>query len=398
MKCNYVNFRQSVKMTKTVIIFLCPLLLFTQKKNFIHGILLDAGTKEPVVFATIKLKNEGLGIISNLDGSFKIPRAFYGQGRFLEISSMGYETKNIETTSLKIDSANTIFLNVGIRQLKEVVLTSQGKERLSARKIINRALKRIPENYPRDSFSLIGYYRDYQLHKDEYLNFNEAIVQIIDKGFQSDHFKETEYSLLSYVVNNEFKVDSFAAKPYDYSNKDKFVPNVVLSSRNKANELVNLCIHDAIRNYNTEAYSFIGVLAKDFIGAHRFTLLPNTSYGDEIVYKIDIKKKIYFYSVEGAIYIDRDDYSIRKLEYSLYGMRPKTSQHGFDEIYDKGKNELLFEVVVEYLEENDKMFLNYISLHNKFILLRPPKFKIERITLHEEEGLVEVGLNAPAVN
>lgn len=245
---------------------------------------------------------------------------------------------------------------------------------------------------------MVGYYRDYQLQSNEYLNLNEAIVQIYDKGFQSDHFEETQYSLLSYEQNSDFKIDSFAAKPYDYRTKDKFVPNVVLLSRYRENELVNLCIHNAIRNFNTETYSFIGVLVEDFTRAHRFSSIQHTSYGNETVYKIGVRKKIFPFVVEGAIYIDTDDYAIRKLDYSLYAKRSKNSPYPNGTLRTKEENELLYEVLVEYSEVNERMFLNYISLHNKFILIRPPVFKINNLFLNKEEGVLEIELNVPGTN
>ncbi|WP_424003522.1 carboxypeptidase-like regulatory domain-containing protein [Maribacter sp. IgM3_T14_3] len=388
----------SKKKSTLLVLLLIPLLFFGQKKDFIEGILLDLKTKEPVVFATIKLRDNAKGVISNLNGGFKIPKEYQTQGNYLEISSMGYETKVIETALLKVDSTNIINMRPATFQLNEVVLKSGSLKRLTAKQIIRKALDRIPENYPIDSFSLIGYYRDYQIQKNKYLNFNEAIVQIYDKGFQSDHFKETEYSLLSYVKNDDFKIDSFAAKPYDYMTKDKFVPNVLLLSRYRGNELVNLCIHNAIRNYDKQGYSFIGVFNKDFIGAHRFSSVENTYYDGEPVYKIGIKKKLNPFTVKGDIYIDKDDYAIRKLVYSLYGKRPKNSLYPVDLVGTKDNNELLYEVLVEYSKVNGRMYLNYISLHNKFVLRRHPVFKIENLLLNIEEGIIEVELNSEGAN
>lgn len=45
-------------------------------KDFFYGKLMDSTTTEPVVFATVRLKNMALGVISNNDGSFKIPKVF----------------------------------------------------------------------------------------------------------------------------------------------------------------------------------------------------------------------------------------------------------------------------------------------------------------------------------
>ena len=54
---------------------------------------MDAQTKEPVVFASIRIEDRALGVISNLEGDFRVPLDYAEKGAELEISSMGYETK-----------------------------------------------------------------------------------------------------------------------------------------------------------------------------------------------------------------------------------------------------------------------------------------------------------------
>lgn len=105
-----------------------PLQFFGQKEKFMEGILLDSETKEPVVFATIRLNDKSYGVISNLDGGFKIPIGFQNPEEFLKISSMGYRTKLVETLGLKTDSVNTILLETEAELLDEVVVTSEKKD------------------------------------------------------------------------------------------------------------------------------------------------------------------------------------------------------------------------------------------------------------------------------
>lgn len=164
--------------------------------QFNSGFLLDAGTGEPVVFATIRVKGKALGVVSNSDGGFKVPVAFQLKGEELEISSMGYETKTIVFSELKKNSINQIFLDPSIFQLQETVVTGNRK-RLSARKIIKKAIANIPNNYPVDPIHMVGYYRDYQLKKEEYVNLNEAIVGIYDEGFEEKDYLTTQYELYS---------------------------------------------------------------------------------------------------------------------------------------------------------------------------------------------------------
>lgn len=79
----------------TGLLVLICFFLSAQQEDFIIGKLLDSKTKEPVPFASIRIKDRALGMISNTDGSFKIPLKFKEYGDFIEISSMGYETKEL---------------------------------------------------------------------------------------------------------------------------------------------------------------------------------------------------------------------------------------------------------------------------------------------------------------
>lgn len=68
---------------------------FSQQREFITGRLLDATTEEPIVFASIRIKDRSLGVISNLDGDFKIPLVYKTYGDILEISSIGLREQRI---------------------------------------------------------------------------------------------------------------------------------------------------------------------------------------------------------------------------------------------------------------------------------------------------------------
>jgi len=374
-------------------IFLVLLLFFQNSfaqndKDFITGVLLDAQTNEAVVFASIRVKDAALGVISNLDGDFRVPLDFAGKGAELEISSMGYETKYVVFTSLTPNEINVIYLQPALLQLNEAVVTGRRK-RLSAKKIIKKAIANIPNNYPVGPFNLVGYYRDYQLNEKEYVNLNEAIVGIYDQGFANNDYLQTQYSLYSYEQNTTFKIDSFAARPYDYSTRDKFIPSTKLISDYGGNELVILNIHDAVRNHDVKAYSYVHRLVSDFIKEHRFPKMEATSYNGKEVFKITIRKKQASFYVEGAIYIDKDDYAIRKLDYATY-----KSDVGIG----RKRRTLLYEILVEYKEENEKMYLNYISFHNIFTVRRPAEFRVEQVFLDKENGLLDVKFNKPMSN
>ena len=140
------------------------------QEDFIHGKLLDANTNEPVVFATLRLKHKAMGVITNQDGGFRFPKRFQQLDDILVISCMGYEKKEIPLSRLSPNGINTIRIKPGVLALQETVVTAKKKRGLSARAIVKRAIAAIPQNYPKNTFSTVGYYRDYQMSNGQYVN------------------------------------------------------------------------------------------------------------------------------------------------------------------------------------------------------------------------------------
>ncbi|MGB5429071.1 carboxypeptidase-like regulatory domain-containing protein [Eudoraea sp.] len=358
----------------SVLVGLCMSVARAQQSEFIYGKIIDAETKEPVSFATIRIQNKAIGVISNEDGGFKIPLKYQALGNVLEVSSMGYETKTILISELITNEINIIYLNVGIIELEEAVLKARKKRPLGAKRIVRNAINAIPRNYPIGSFSTLGYYRDYQLDKNKYINLNEAILEVFDGGFDKSDLKTTKVRLYDFKENTDFERNSVARQPYDYQGGLKVIDNAYLHDFG-GNEFTILRIHDAIRNYEYETYSFVNKFKYEFLSNHSFVREEDTYLKGEYLYTIDFKKWYQNYLAFGTLYISREDFAIHKLEYSLYDSfrsmpLGKTDKHG------TGK-QLIFEVITEYQRLNTKMFLNYISFHNTFMLVEPVKFSTE---------------------
>jgi len=373
-----------------------------QGGNFFFGKLVDVTTKEPIVFATVRVKGKALGVISNNDGGFKVPRDFRNEGNVLVISSMGYETKEISFSNLKEGIINVILIRPYTFELSETVVTAKKrrsltkvKNGLSAEQIIKLAIANFPNNYDVDPFELVGYYRDYQLRKKQYTNLNEALTKVYDQGFSVKNHMSMQFGLYSYNANSDFEVDSFAAKPYDYLSNDKYIPDAVFRQQKIPNELTLLFNHDAIRNHSEQTYSYVNTFENDFIKGHDFYTFFLTNFGDKEIYKIKFKKQNGSFQVRGDIYIDGDTYAIRKLDYAVYR---KMLNGPSNDTSSKTEGDLLYEILVEYQNYNNKMYLNYISFHNQFKLIRPPKFFIEEAIVDKITKQVTLVLNKPARN
>lgn len=377
-----------------LLLFLQHTLVFSQKKEFINGILLDAKTVEPVVFATVRIKDKSLGVISNQDGGFKIPVRFGELGDSLVISSMGYQNLKLLISDLNLDRQNRIFLTPAVIELQEAVVIAKTNFRrnISPKSIVKKAIEAIPKNYPLKPFSTIGYYRDYQMEKEQYINLNEAVLEVFDAGFKQIDSATTESRIYDCTQNQRFRRDTLADDSYDYSKGQKTIVNAFLSGYG-GNEFSILKTHDAIRNYQLNSYDFInGMKDGDILKNHSFEKLSDTYLGNEPLYVIGFEKKTSTYTALGKMYISKNDFAIHKLKYEVYDNLRKNKNN---ELIKRGiKGKLIFEVTTEYKRNlNDKMYLNYISFHNTFQLSLPPKFTFDFIRVDIDMKRFELTFN-----
>lgn len=385
-----------MKKVKSIHIVYCLLLLFSypllaQQQDYIAGKLVDAKTNEPIVFANIRIKDRALGVITNVDGSFRIPLRYKEYGDIIEISSMGYNTREIPIMTLTEGKLNLLRLNPRVIALEEAVVRAKRKKRnYSADEIVKKAIEAIRNNYPLNSFSTVGYYRDYQFKNGNYINLNEAILEVFDQGFDQEDFMTTEVQLFDAKVNKSFQRDTLALQKYDYSTRNKIIDKAYLENYD-GNEFTNLRIHDAIRNFSNFSYDFVGRFEEDFLANHRFSKNEETYLGDETLYVIDGFGQKPGYKAYTKLYISKTDYAIHKMEYTLYDTAEKNesgvkNKHGH-------KRKMIFDVVTEYNRIKEKMYLNHISFQNNFQLKLPPIFKITDTSISLSKGYFGIRFN-----
>ncbi len=362
-------------------VVICLLVFFPPiwGQEFIKGKLLDVQTDEPVVFATIRIKGKAVGVISNQDGSFRIPKKFKELGDVLVISSMGYQKKEIPIVGLSSEDINIVRLFQGVLELSEAVVTAKKKRRLSPTRIVRKAIEAIPVNFPQNAFSTIGYYRDYQLNQEnEYINLNEAILEVFDEGFDELDHKTSQVRIYDYKRNEDFERYSLAEQRYNYRTQQKVINNAFLPDYG-GNEFIILRIHDALRNHKVNSFDFVNVLEKDLLQNHHFFLEEDTYLGNDVLYTIGFRKSLPGHKVFGILYISKHNFAIHGMEYAVYNHLKANTVKKINK--HNTNRELVFEVITEYKPIEDKMFLNYISFHNSFQLWDAPVFMLRGITV-----------------
>ncbi len=336
--------------------------IYCQQPDYVRGKVIDSKTSKPVPFATIRLKNSLVGVISNAEGDFRILNNPGFQSDSLIVSCIGFYRLSVAFSDLETTGMNNLKLVPNIYVLSEVRVTAR-KRRLSPELIIARALRNIKNNYPFTQYSYVSYYRDYQKDSSNYLNLNEGIIQTLDKGFAfpSD---SNRYRLLYFKKNMDLLTKNVTPY-YDLPETDhsdywfKKIPHAIVGDQ-YGNEFFILLAHDTFRNYNKRSFSYVHTLMMDFLKNHWFSTPFGVYEGSTLLYRIDFsaKRKVTEDTYQGTIFIQPDDYSIHKLEYSG------------SYLDSEKKKKDIFNIEIEYGHEpavNSKMCLKYISFNNTFI-------------------------------
>lgn len=340
-----------------------------QEEGEFRGSITDLNTGEPVIFATVQIIGLSKGVISNAEGDFRIPYNIMPLEARLRISSMGYETRELSVGDYPVGKVAIIQIRPQIFFLNEAVVTADRREP-SARTIVRRAIRAIPENYPQSPFSLVGYYRDYQKDSMGYVNLNEAILEAFDAGFTATDSSTTRVRVYDLLENQRFRRDTLALKPYDYVTRQKVIDRAYLPGYG-GNEYSILRVHDPIRNYRVNSFDFINVLEKGLLSHHFFRKEEPVYLDGELLYHIRVTRRKPDYIARGSLYVSKDRYAIHKLEYAIH---TTASENGSGSWHDQEYPNLIFDLKVEYREHEGRMFLNYISFQNAFEIWLPAVF------------------------
>lgn len=370
--------------------------IFTQKKEIVFQIL-DKKNEQPISYATIIIQELNRGTHADIDGFFKVPEK-YLDSVYIKISSIGYVTKKLKLSGFEKNTIHKIFLNPFVNDLNEIlIVSSKKKKKITAKQIVKKAVTNILENYPITPHSYIGYYRDYlqptnteyqktrKLKKNpKYINLNEGIVESFDQGFHTNKLKDekNQTTLYKFKINQDFLIDPLLKIPYDNLGK-KFLQNFAIAPLG-GNELNILNITNAIRNHNTQSFSFVDILDKNFIKNHIFYLESTKNMNGVSLYEISFKslkeKTSYDYTAAGKIFISKNDFSIYKLNYTLF--------------YKKAKNPQ-YSVLLEYLPKSDKMFLNYMMFNNLFAMKSTDYLQLDGVSYISKQNVFNLFFNKP---
>ena len=157
-----------------------------KKKNdqqdlvLIRGKVINAATKEVLVFATVSVQQSNIGIITNLDGEFTLKIDESLASGNLEISFLGFKNKVIAISELK-GNKNTIEMEPAPIPIKEVVVRP-----IDPVEIVEKAISRISKNYESEPNLMTAFYRETIKKNRSYVSIGEAAVEVFKAPYAND--------------------------------------------------------------------------------------------------------------------------------------------------------------------------------------------------------------------
>ncbi len=297
----------------------------------IAGLILDAESGDPMPFATIGLKNEGKGTVSNVNGEFglKITRA--GLRDTIIISYLGYLGREIPVTEALTDNFKIIMKREFI-SIPEIIIRNQIPQ-----EIINRALYHIPGNYGTTPALLTGFYREGVLKRKKLQSYSEAIIRIFKSPYSGTFLNDQIKILRSRKIENISIRDT-------------------LTVRLKAG--LGTCLQlDGAKS----AFDFIsGTTMQEY----NYRITDIVSFDEEAAYEIEFEPRgeVDLPKFKGSIFINTTDYAILHADFELSSRFLDEMKEAFISTASKGFRTWPVSVrySVSYRKVNGRYFLSHV--------------------------------------
>ena len=257
-----------------------------QDLTLIKGKVVDAVSKEPLVFASVVIQESNVGIITNLDGEFTLKFDDSLASRNLEITFLGYKNKVVPINELK-GNKNTIEMEPAPIPIQEVVVRP-----IDPTEIVRMAVGRISKNYESEPNLMTAFYRETIKKNRNYVSIGEAAVEIFKAPYA-----------------NDVRFDGARIYKGRKSSDVEKMDTVLFKLQGGP---VNALQLDIVKN--TEA-----ILTREAMENYNYTLSGVIQINDKPHYVIDFVQKP---SVEiplfvGSLYIDMDTYALTEAEFGF---------------------------------------------------------------------------------
>lgn len=286
---------------------------------------LDRETKEPLPYASVGLKGQAIGTITNLDGEFDFHFPSSLAGETFVISMLGYANFEVTASSLLQSKPREILLVKSTTVLNTLVVS----DTLSGGDILRIALMRMERNHPSGPYLVDAFYRDLKKIGGTYVSLLEAAIKVYDDDFREPRNK---FKLRERVQLLEVR------RSLGYSNRfTKYF--------DEDNLLEEVLLHNNIRYRQfPEEEVFFKSLSR----------LKNTVYNDLDVFVISHGDEFKL-----TMFVDQKTFGIIRMEYENNEVQPINKKRGLMSKFVGLKK------TIDYKYHNGKLYLNYMEVLSK---------------------------------
>lgn len=300
---------KNLGITISFILSFVSLSVKAQEKLLISGVIEDAANKEPVPFASVSLKKQLIGTVSNEEGKFDfyVPAEFKDDS--LLITFFGYKQQTIALHDIK--GALTIKLQASSFQLEEVVIRPMPPEYY-----IRMAMRKVKLNYANNPFETVAYYREKVLENKQLIALNEGVFKTYYPKY-TDSLKNSHQLMLFRKAEKTSEVAFMSKERKKAEEKEKKTgkkedKNIEMDLGNSFGGPENI-LHSTNLTKKSE-----GSLDTLELKEYRYSFAKSSSYNNQEIMVIDFasKGKVDHLRESGKIYLDTKSMAIIKFESS----------------------------------------------------------------------------------
>ncbi len=291
MKTNIIT-KNTVKVLIMSILFVAGAVFSsTAQENTlsISGTVTDAGTKRPMVFASVSIQDIGISIVTNGEGFFTLKFPRQHADKTLNISYLGYHTAAIPISSF-LESDRPLTINL-IQAALPIPMTTV--KPLDPLEIVKDAFSNIRHNYPQERMQMTGFYREMIRRGNTYVTLSEAVIDVHKSPYTPS-----------------FAVDQVGIYKGRGSIDWRRIDTVFVKFQGGIRSALEI---DVVNNL------FLGVNATEIERYYDFTMEHPVQMHDRINYVISFDQKPFLEDIlfRGKIYIDRESLAITRVEFNM---------------------------------------------------------------------------------
>ena len=193
----YMPYKPTLYITINPILWILSILLicafpFTSRAEetpvtVIDGIVINSQNKKPLANVSLTIVGSNVSTVTNSEGKFSLKVSPDDLNKDIKAELIGFKTAVVRSdfNSSGDDGRIVIRMEPGqkISPIEKMLaeVTVYGGE---PRKIVEEALRKIPENYPQDDNLLTGFYRETIQKGNRFISISEATVDVLKKSYK----------------------------------------------------------------------------------------------------------------------------------------------------------------------------------------------------------------------